>query len=134
MIDRFGRTISISNNSDGSKNYSTAGISITLTAHQSDEDALNSLNGMAPESFILRSQNIQSDFLPYEFLSLFTDHEKTQIFEATNIIIRRTLAEVLSMPVITIGDEIIVDFLRYAASIGLLTDQRATFILSGRTS
>jgi hypothetical protein len=132
MIDRFGRDIAVVQNSDGSKNYSTGGITLRSTADVAE--VINSFNAMAPESFILRATQLQTDFLANEFLNLFTDNEKDALFASENIIVRRCLAEILSMSLISVTDQITIDFLTYASAIGLLTASRATFILSGRSS
>jgi hypothetical protein len=128
MIDRFGRTISVLSNSDGSKLYSTGGIS--LKSWSGDAVALQALNGMAPDGFV--EPVLGMFFAPYDFLYLFTDSEKTQILSSTDAIVKNAIVELTAIiTYVDLWNEQTIGFVRYLQSIGILTATRATSILAG---
>ena len=67
---------------------------------------------------------------PHEFRSRFTTEEKVAMYDSNNPIIRVFLDDVQFADYIDIDNQIIIDWVNYLVSEGLITSGRATEVLN----
>lgn len=72
----------------------------------------------------------KSTFTRLEFRNRFTLAEKTAMYESTNTVVKIFLDDLAAAQSVDIEDQNTVDAVNYLASIGLLTEARATEILT----
>lgn len=93
-------------------------------------DLYNGSSFFAPSKTLVLSDH----YSPGEFVGLLTEDEKTAIFDTDNIVVKAGFAELMRCPTICINDTILIDFLNYLVSIGIMSDIHATEILNGPTT
>jgi hypothetical protein len=128
ITDAFGRTVTISTDSDGSDVYALPGLSVSFPAGTAEAVALASINAHAPGVYVAP----KVDWSFFEFMDLFSTSEQTAIMNSTDPRVRLFCLMASGAGALQLTNSDVISGVNYLAISGAIASARVAAILAGQ--